>query len=219
MRIDHTYIINLNRHHQRRRRMIGVMDESGLGTLAPYTFFDGVEGRDIKKDFPMWRYSYGSLGCTMSHISVLRDAVQMGYKHILVLEDDIIPRKGLAEYIERTVAELPEHHRLVYLGATQLSWTGIETTSDAFYRARDTYGAFAYIVDTSLLPTIEDLFGQHMKPIDELFPFIQATEECHVCFPNLVIANLNESTTRPRNHWSMAIMKKRLRWTLCDYQF
>ena len=84
----------------------GVADFQQRGWLAP-----GLEGFDAG-------CRAGEIGCALSHAGVLRDVVQQGWAHALILEDDIELAGNPADWRRRCIAafaDLPQAWDLWYL--------------------------------------------------------------------------------------------------------
>jgi glycosyl transferase family 25 len=73
--IDRIFYINLDYREDRREQIEGELDKYGL--LENSERFPGIRIID-----------QGILGCTKSHLEVLKLAKERGYKNILILEDD-----------------------------------------------------------------------------------------------------------------------------------
>lgn len=81
---DHVYVINLEHREDRRREIAEQLAKVGLSFAQDkVAIFPAVRPDDQGK-FP----SVGARGCFLSHLGVLRDALENGYETILVLEDD-----------------------------------------------------------------------------------------------------------------------------------
>src|SRR3954451_18086479 len=77
----HIVCINLDRRPDRWRRVRRHLDEHGFGSVLR---FPAVDGRDHRPPIG-WRYSDGAYGCLMSHVRVVRAAVERGWSDVLVL--------------------------------------------------------------------------------------------------------------------------------------
>lgn len=58
----------------------------------------------------------GQLGCALSHRKIYEDMVREGWRRVLVLEDDVVPRLADLAHAAAALAELPEGWELAYLG-------------------------------------------------------------------------------------------------------
>jgi glycosyl transferase, family 25 len=82
---DHIYIINLIERRDRRRELERELQRIAVDILAPKVRFFPATKPDAPGGFP----SVGARGCFLSHLGVLDDAVERGFRRILILEDDL----------------------------------------------------------------------------------------------------------------------------------
>jgi glycosyl transferase family 25 len=73
--IDHIYYINLDHRTDRREEIENELARMGL-TAERYP--------------ACYVPSFGSVGCGKSHIAVLKDAIEKGYRNVLIFEDDFM---------------------------------------------------------------------------------------------------------------------------------
>jgi glycosyl transferase family 25 len=92
--IDHIFYINLAHRHDRRCEIERELDHFGL----QYERFEAISTPGC-----------GSIGCSYSHLGVLKLARERGYKNVLIFEDDfqfiITPSEfetGLSQLFDRT---------------------------------------------------------------------------------------------------------------------
>lgn len=118
---DKIYVLNLHRRRDRakdtRKRLKQIEIE--------YEKFGATDGSVIK---PIWESFYKEnqnfttpnyLACSISHLSIYKDAIENGYEKILILEDDILVNKNIHTIFESI--EIPEWKDLFYLGYIPLS--------------------------------------------------------------------------------------------------
>ena len=78
-------VINLRSRPDRRIELAEQLDHIGLSFQSPHlTLFEAS-----KPDNPAGFETAGVRGCFMSHLQVLRDAMQQGTRSVLILEDDL----------------------------------------------------------------------------------------------------------------------------------
>ena len=59
-----------------------------------------------------WFHLIGTLNCTLEHYAIYKESIALGYKHILILEDDIVFLKNIKE-IEKTINNIPENYDIL----------------------------------------------------------------------------------------------------------
>jgi glycosyl transferase family 25 len=64
--------------------------------------------------------SPGQIGCSLSHRKIYEETVRSGWRRVLVLEDDAVPRLADLGSAAAALAELPQGWELAYLGYENL---------------------------------------------------------------------------------------------------
>jgi glycosyl transferase, family 25 len=119
-----TLVISLPNSDVRRRRIAGALQAAGLS----YRIIDGVIGRDLSQselqEFAPRRFMArfgrdlgpGEIGCTLSHKLALETFLSSEDGTALVLEDDAVVPRNIAEAITALVGHLPEGWGLLKIG-------------------------------------------------------------------------------------------------------
>lgn len=112
---DKTYVINLK---SRPDRLQDFLIRLANANMTGVSVFNAIDGR-ICKPPAWWSVSEGAWGCLMSHLRLAQDALQMGLKNYLVLEDDVIFCEDFYSKLE-TFMDSMEQYRddwdMIYLG-------------------------------------------------------------------------------------------------------
>src|SRR5579872_3241720 len=110
-----TYVINLPRSADRWETLQPVLERMNLSNVIRFPAIDGYALGD--EGIRQWQASgrlagdlsafdsgcgEGEMGCALSHAAVLRDIVERGWPHALILEDDVVlagnPRTWLRRF-------------------------------------------------------------------------------------------------------------------------
>ena len=156
----------------------------------------------------------GSLGCLLSNIRIIEDAIANNYDSIIILQDDI--------YFHNDFEELLNIHRdiiqssdVFYLGATECckamkehcwrdpSWAYQKSKKDKQeylkYRPTSlTYGQFGLYLHSNIFRELLDLLQLKMFADDQCVNMLTSTKykkSSWVAYPNLIIADLSFSNT------------------------
>ena len=144
----------------------------------PYKRISGVDGKKIYKYYEKkTNLNYGKLGCLLSHINILKDAVNNNYENILVLEDDIIFHKNfLNEFYNRYKYLINNEKKfdLIYLGCSQKhNWNNIIIKKN-YLIGNKMDGTFAMIINKNIYKKILYYAKSLKYPIDRvLYYYIQ----------------------------------------------
>lgn len=206
----HTRFINLSHRQDRLFHMLNELDRVQLEAER----FEAIRTADHQWDYikygTMLNRTPGAVGCHVSQVEVMKEALSLG-KCAFEMEDDLVfatDIKQRLDYIEKFVNEKEPDWDVIWLGGTfhvgPPYWhTGsnhllpgsnlgkdAEATDDP--RIFRTFGAFsthAYIVNVNSIQKILDLFDQHIHTsigIDYLFIKIQPQLKTFAFVPGCV---------------------------------
>lgn len=119
-----TYIINLERSKDRLKNITKEMNDAHLSFIR-WNAFDGSK-LDFKKLIQQNvlneknKMMVGAIGCSMSHISLWKEAMKHK-KNILVFEDDIKIPKNFNKKLTIYLDQLPSEWDILYLGASNIN--------------------------------------------------------------------------------------------------
>jgi glycosyl transferase family 25 len=122
----HAFYINLDRRADRRAEI-----ESELANME----IDAERFRAIEHVFP-------AIGCTSSHVDVLKLARERGYESVMIFEDDFMFLVSKDEY-DAAMSRLPASYDVVMLAFNMVSDSAYDET---FTRVSDGQNASGYIV-------------------------------------------------------------------------
>lgn len=111
------FVISLKRATDRRRH---IQNEFKKHRLA-FEWYDAIDAQttsdadlsalidhDVVKQHPIW-LTKGAICCALSHYSVYQLVIERNLPYALVLEDDVILKKGFIEALEHAVLQLKEN--------------------------------------------------------------------------------------------------------------
>ena len=154
----------------------------------------------------------GALGCLLSHLSLIKNAKDKGYKRILIFEDDVVFSKDFNERISEICTI---DWKMLYLGASQFEWNSI-SPKNGFYNCKKTLGTFAYCVDSSIYDDLIILLSSKIKSVDNYFADFQiGRKDCHVFYPNIVVSMVSDSDIR--NSKNIFEYSKVVKWDLSNF--
>lgn len=154
-----------------------------------------------------------ALACLLSHLEIIKDAKSNNYKKILIFEDDIIISNKFIEEVSK-IKKL--EWKLLYLGASQFLWGGIEI-KNGYYNCNKTLGTFAYAVESSIYDDLINIFEKRNKSVDNFLSLIQSKykNQCITLYPNIIISDVGDSEIRESKN--MEDYSKIMRWNLEDF--
>jgi len=140
--------------------------------------------------FPAIEETPGYVGCTKSHIAVMKMALENNWKNVLVLEDDIAWNnfeEGYALFEKLANSE----YDCILLGGTYVNYD-----KDTF-RVKHAYTSAGYLINGSYIPTILNNFEEGLSllldtkckeayALDSYWMKLQAQDNWFIVMPSLV---------------------------------
>jgi GR25 family glycosyltransferase involved in LPS biosynthesis len=163
--------------------------------------------------------SPGSWAILKSMYAMLKDAIKKKYHSILVLQDDLLFHKRFREKFLEIPSTVPKNWKLLYIGATQHSWTHAEFRPKYYFPMGTADGAFAVGIHHSLYKEMLDEIVKFEAPFDSgCLKTIQKRHgrQCLILSPNLVIADIRDSDLRKSRN--LVAYGKQFRWDIKDYE-
>lgn len=195
-----------------------------LGTFKRYKHFSDKE---IKLRRSLIE-SAGAVGYIYTYLRILNDAKNKGYERFLILEDDVLLDNQFEEKFNNFTRNIDDHWKILLLGASQYGWNGIdekESIDRGYYSPRrvdgnTTCGSFAIAFHKSVIEEMIAAASSFEAPFDHL-PLGELYErhigKCFVAYPNIVIADVEESTIRGKR--SQVEQSRRIKWRLENFDF
>ena len=179
--VDHVFVINLDRRPEKWRRTQQLLASVGIAAER----ISAIDANGAS-------HEAARTACKLSHIRTLLRAVAAGYRRIAVFEDDVLPAKQLCFDLLR------DHDwRFVYLGATQVDWSGISPEA-GFYRPHKTLGTWAMAIDQRYYERLIAAYAASLVSAD-LTLQTELANDPHslVLYPNRFITDVSISDIHP----------------------
>jgi GR25 family glycosyltransferase involved in LPS biosynthesis len=144
--IDHIYLLNLERRHDRLAHAMAQVEKIGLQGVQRWK---AVDGRALNTNTIYSHIQPGMVGCYRSHQQILQDALTHGYNRILVLEDDLVFAPGFNEFLKLSLPKIPQDWDWVYLGSQEHGGFGThrQQVNEFWVVPRSVWGTQAYMVN------------------------------------------------------------------------
>lgn len=132
---EHIYYINLDKRTDRLEHMKNVLSKFNI---------NATRWAGVTKDDPCHRLNKGQYGCKLSHVNLIRHALENGYERIMILEDDIDIRPEFEQYMNSIVSQLKsDEYDIFYL----YSYMNKNMKDLVINRKKGILGTHAYIVN------------------------------------------------------------------------
>jgi len=233
---DQIYLINLPRRPDKLTQVLWGLDQAKIRVRV----MAAVDGTAAQLHHMQDKIPGGAYGYYLTWQQVLKDAQQMKYHRILILDDDVVLCHDFLFRFDQWIRQRQKQHvdwRILLLGATQHvqmtlprlaassgSESGSASRSVDVYAPNRTDGSFAVALQGQNV--FQDLLSQidahQPKYVDSdllrgLYVKPAYLGKCWVAWPNLMIASVVSSDIRTdRNQAELA---SKVGWNLSQYRF
>ncbi len=150
----------------------------------------------------------GQLGCVLSHMFCLRDAINSNYDKFIIFEDDVVFHKNFNNMIAKYLTyELD----LLMLGACDFELKNniinMNTNGDLYFPKENALGAHANVYSLKFAKTFYEhkIKNSEIIEFDKDYSLFYDKYKIGVCYPNLVICELSTSNI---NHFFSPLLKQ-----------
>ena len=196
---DNIYCLNLDFRTDRYEECLLEFNKIGITVER----FSAIDGKTVSNPNP--RVSVGLYGLYLTHINMLKDAIEKKYNNILLLEDDVKFIDNFNEHFNEKIKYLPEDWDLFYLGGNHIFYQGMFTliTGDKSiapnidnYRSlnhelcKTTWTQCAHAVGINgkyFNELLNQIIAHPSVPIDILYSMLQKNNNTYTFLPSIVI--------------------------------
>lgn len=175
---DKIYCINLDRREDRWKKCASLFERDDISVER----FPAIDKNKIKNES---KITDGQLACLSSHWNILNIAHKQGYDKILVFEDDVVFDKGLNEFFDKNINDVPDNWKFLYFGGNHLN--GLTLIKNNVFKMVSSLTTHAYAIKCDIIPEIIDLVAQSNAPVDVYYAAF------HRAFPSYVFKNGEKS--------------------------
>jgi len=154
--VDKIYYINLEKRKDRKEHIEKQIKEYLDPNLKITERFNAIEydGYYVNNCFR----NKGGIGCSLSHLNIVKLAKQNNYKNILILEDDIIfnwDKERFYRILSKFFENIKDYNLLVFdtNGNNMHPWQSYETNISEIYKLGDSFCTGGYIISNNFFDT------------------------------------------------------------------
>lgn len=203
---DNIFVINLERRKDRREKIKYKLSMFGIN----FEFFTAIDGQLLEYFVNLnilARRTSGYIGCLLSHLHVIKTALERGYKRILILEDDIVIHRHINQEFDKIMNEMDWEGKsnwdLLYLGGAhftdkykvneiniEMKEINDEKRESSIWDANNVWSGHAYALNEKMMRFILDWYKENglILELDRMLASeVQGTGDwnCYSVYPQL----------------------------------
>jgi hypothetical protein len=169
---DKIFYINLDDRPERKLHIENELEKYGIvAERFPAIQLTQEQNEILKSEGCMFKkderpeYSRFAKSCALSHLHIILRSKLMGYKNVLILEDDVIFREDILEELKKSLDDLEKESRwdMFYIGCNPFLY---EKVTDNLSISLGAYAAHAYAVNSHFYDTILNIPFRILPIID-----------------------------------------------------
>jgi glycosyl transferase family 25 len=172
------YCINLDRREDRWKESVREFEKHSMAVIRFRAIDGNIHG--VEKENGA---SDGDIGCTLSHLELVRELKANSIPYALVLEDDITFIDDFNNLFQQYLEEVPEDWDMIYLGGNHVG--ELTQVSEHVFKTTKTYTTHAYLIKNTVYDEVIRLHGQGKKQVDVYYAEIHEKYNCYVIRPHL----------------------------------
>jgi hypothetical protein len=173
---DHIYCINLDRRSDRWEECVKIFDKHNLSVER----FSAIDGNTINNPTKLLPGEYGILS---THIELIKDAKNKGYKNILILEDDVEFIDNLNEMFDSIKEQIPNDWVMLYLSGNHVG--GSLQISENVFQIFHSFAIHSFAIKSELFDLIINGLPRYKKAVDVFYAELQSLFPSYVIRPHL----------------------------------
>lgn len=194
---DKIICINLERRKDRWNQSCSEFAKHGI-EVERFSAFDHEEFQNIYNQYDV--YQRASLGCSLSHVAVLKSAKSRGFKNVLILEDDAEFHDQFNEIFNQVSPQIPENWNMIYFGPNRGSDCRPIKVSENIFRASDLLTTHAYAVNENTYDILIKAGQNFIHGIDTNYVnYVQPRVNCYLINPPLIFQRSDYSDLQMKN--------------------
>ena len=190
------YIINLS---SRKDKWNHIVNEMKKLNITEYQRFDAIRPKtfdDIPYDYYKnirkvlhrnKNYIIGAMGCKLSHYTIIKEAKEMNYNRILILEDDVFFEKNFHSTFNNILKQINENDLqwdMIYLGQNLKDYEKVKNISN-LVKTKRAFCTHSYMINSSFYDVVLNNCLKSGIEIDNFYNSLFLNYNCFCIKPYL----------------------------------
>lgn len=192
------FCINLARRPDRRLQAIAEFDKFNI---MPVEFVEAVDGLTLPETNFVSRngskVSPAELGCTLSHLKIVKMAKEQKLKNYLVLEDDVEFPPDFNLIFNKLFQTVPLDYHMIYIGGNHEG--GYQMVNQHVAKVFRTFTTHAIGIHHTAYDALIKVLGKENDKADMCMASLQSSLNCYSFIPNLAFQRAGFSDILGKN--------------------
>lgn len=176
---DKIYCINLEHRKDRWEKCQEYFNKYNLVVER----FNGVNGKNVIDDIRKNVLLDGEIGILLTHIEIIKEAKDKGYKSIFIFEDDVEFIEGFDEMFSVISKQIPDNFDFLYLGGNNIQGSTKITTN--IHKIYHTYAIQSFGIKNTMFDYILENLPNYTKQIDVFYAELHSKTNSYIIKPHL----------------------------------
>ena len=178
---NHKFCINLDR---RKDKWEQCQDEFIKHDIQNVIRISGVDGNPENLPNKMIREPIiTNIGCTLSHLNILKYAQEKNLENIVVFEDDCVFVDDFNQKFNYYFPQIPNNWDMIYFSGTHIG--GMDSVKENVWRTLGTWTAHSYIMNRSVYQRYIDLLSQLTDVVDVIYQIQHPLIKAYILLPHI----------------------------------
>jgi glycosyl transferase family 25 len=176
---DKTFIINLDRRGDRMAEAKVELERVGIND---YERVSAVDGRNLQGNFQV---AIGHVGCSLSHLNVVRLAKSRNLNNYVVLEDDVVFHPDAPVLFEMYYKDVPTDWDMLFFGGSHVK--GFTKVTDHILKMKGTYTTHAMVIRSTMFDKLIHIWNTFhgTAEVDVALARLHKEHNCYSFMPAL----------------------------------
>jgi GR25 family glycosyltransferase involved in LPS biosynthesis len=170
---DAIFLVNLDR---RPERLKSSCDELSKHNITDILRYPAIDGNEIEYH---GKLNAGQIGCTLSHLGIVKYAKEQNLEKIFIFEDDISLADNFNDVMASALSELPDNWDMFYAGGNHLK--SFNPFSHHLVKLNGTLTTHAYGIHSRFYDTIINTIEASFNEVIDVYYFILHANSSSYC--------------------------------------
>jgi len=190
---DKVYVINLDRRPDRFDSFKKELEKYGIENVERFSAIDG--NTIMSNNIPLLA---GEIGVLESHLQIIQNCKEKGFKNVLILEDDVYFTEEILK-INEYMSMVPTDWDFIYFGGNHVYGKPPQLINQKVIKLNFTVALQCVAINSSMFEIIEAILPKRQKQVDAYYAELHNIFNAYGFYPNMAKQTAGFSDIQNRN--------------------